>query len=76
MTNKKHARVTTVESRKQLGIRLLLAVLFGYIFISLAIDSGSYWHYLATFVSVAIAVNAGGRLLKDIVFQHGTKRSN
>lgn len=64
-----------VENKKQLAIQLLLALGFVYVFASLAIDSGSYWHYLLTFVSIGIAVNAGGRITKDIFRNHVFKNN-
>lgn len=72
---KKNVRIKTVENKKQLTVQLLLAIVFVYIFASLAIDSGSYWHYLLTFVSIGIAVNAGGRITKDILRNHVFKKS-
>lgn len=71
MTQKKGISIETVENRKALLIRLVLAGGFVYIFASLAVDSGSYWHYLFTFVSFGIAVNAIGRITKDIIRRHG-----
>lgn len=40
----------------QLALMSLLAILAAYLFASLAIDSGSLWHYLFVFASVYIAV--------------------
>lgn len=76
MSNKKNVTIRTVENRKSLSVKAVIAVGFTYAFASLAIDSGSYWHYLFTFVSLAIAVNAIGRLIKDYLKQHGTKKKN
>ena len=71
MPDKKGITVKKIENRRALLIRLMLALGFMYVFGSLAIDSGSYWHYLFTFVSLGIAVNATGRLTKDILRHHG-----
>ena len=72
---KKNVRVKTVENKKQLTVQLLLALVFVYVFASLAIDSGSYWHYILTFVSIGIAVNAGGRISKDVFRNYVFKNS-
>lgn len=75
MPSKKGVTIKQVENRRALSIRFVLAAIFIYVFGSLAIDSGSYWHYLFTFVSLGIAVNAAGRIVKDVLRQHG-KRAN
>ncbi len=75
MATKKNVKISTVENKRNLLIRLVLAALFTYLFASLAIDSGSYWHYLLTFLSIGIAVNAAGRLVKDVLRNHGPRRA-
>jgi len=73
-SNKSSVRVDIVENRKHLAVKAIIAVVFVYLFASLAIDSGSYWHYLFTFISLAIGVNALGRLIKDVFKRNGTKK--
>lgn len=74
MAHKKDVSIRTVENRRALSIKALIAVGFAYAFISFAIDSGSYWHYLLAFVSVGIFINVTGRLVKDIVKSHGNSK--
>ena len=73
-STKKSVRIDIVENRKQLAIKAVVATVFVYLFASLAIDSGSYWHYIFTFISLAIGVNALGRLLRDVFKRNGTKK--
>jgi hypothetical protein len=74
MSNKTSVSIRTEENRKLLLLRTALSILFAYGFGSLAVDSGSYWHYLFTAIAIAIAVNALGRLIKDIVANHEKRR--
>lgn len=71
MAQKKGVSIKTVENRRALLIRFVVAVAFVYIFASFAIDSGSLWHYLFTFISLGIAINAIGRVIKDSIRSHG-----
>lgn len=76
MSEKNHITIRTVENRKWLALQAVASVLAGYIFVSLAIDSGSYWHYLLTFIAIGLFINAFGRLAKDVLRQytHGRKK--
>ncbi len=76
MPSKKGVTIKQIENRRALLIRLILALVFVYVFGSLAIDSGSYWHYIFTFVSLGISVNAAGRLVKDIIHRNGKRTSS
>lgn len=43
---------------------LLLGVILAYVFASLAIDSGSLWHYLIAFIFIYFAIKATVDLVK------------
>lgn len=73
-SQKSNVRIRTEENRKLLIVRGVLALLFAYGFGSLAIDSGSYWHYLYAVIAIGFVVNAFGRLVKDIVSRNGTSK--
>ncbi len=66
--------IRTVENRRALYIKAAIAIVFTYAFASFAIDSGSYWHYLFMFISLAIAINAIVRLIKDSIRNYGIKK--
>jgi|GEM_PF-2106683 hypothetical protein len=74
MSDKKNVTIRTVENRPALLIKAAIAIVFTYAFASFAIDSGSYWHYLFTFISLAIAVHVISRLIKDYIRNHGSKK--
>lgn len=76
MPEKNHITIRTVESRKWLALQAVASLLAGYIFASMAIDSGSYWHYLLTFIAIGLFINATGRFVKDVLrqYSHGRKK--
>lgn len=45
------------QSRNGLLISGVIELVLAYIFVSLAIDSGSYWHYLLTFIFLVGAIH-------------------
>lgn len=76
MSQKEHITIRSVENRFRLSLQAASSLLIGYYFALRAIDSGSYWHYLLSFVAIGFLVNAVGRLIKDIArqYQHGRKK--
>lgn len=60
MFQKEGVTLTVVENRKSLAIRLAVMLGLAYVFASMAIDSGSYWHYILVLVSIGIGINAAG----------------
>ena len=76
MSQKEHITIRSVENRLRLLVQATLSLVVGYFFAWRAIDSGSYWHYLLSFVAIGFLVNAVGRLTKDIVrqYQYGRKK--
>lgn len=61
---KSNARINTIkQSWPRLVVVSLLAGLTAYLFASLAVDSGSLWHYL---VAIAAGVLAIASLIKSI----------
>lgn len=76
MSEKEHITIRSVENRLRLLLQAILSLSIGYFFALRAIDSGSYWHYLVSFVAIGFLVNAVGRLIKDIVcqYQYGRKK--
>lgn len=66
-TKQQSVTITSRENKRSLLFRAVLGLGFTYVFAFLAVDSGSYWHYLLAIISFAIAYNAIGRTLKDIV---------
>lgn len=73
MSQKEGVTLTIVENRKSLAIRLAVMLGLAYVFASLAIDSGSYWHYIVAFASIGIGFNAAGRLAKDYKQSYGKR---
>lgn len=55
------------QTRAGLLITSLAEVLFGYLFASKAIDSGSWWHYSLAFIFILGALQSFVR----IVLKHG-----
>lgn len=49
------------------ALNVLFAVVYlalAYVFISLAIDSGSYWHYGLAFLSLGMSITSAKRAIK------------
>jgi hydrogenase/urease accessory protein HupE len=55
------------------AIKAALALTFGYIVASRAIDSGSNWQYVLTFVLAGIGINNGAIAIRKTFFK---KRHN
>lgn len=52
------------ENRRILAVKTLISTALAYIFGSLAIDSGSYWHYLLAVIAIVFAVKFVARFFK------------
>jgi hypothetical protein len=46
-------------------IATLIYTVLAYIFVSLAIDSGSFWQYLLTIVSLGLAIQSAIHVIKN-----------
>lgn len=59
----------TLNSRPKLLVAFVVSLALSYLFISLAIDSGSYWHYGPSLGFLWLGVKASIRAVKH----HGEK---
>ncbi|HTE22369.1 MAG TPA: hypothetical protein VK674_05000 [Candidatus Limnocylindria bacterium] len=53
----------------------VIALVLAYAFGSLAVDSGSYWHYLGAVVSVIVAIKLFVRIVKNYVKTIGARKT-
>ncbi|CAN5624999.1 hypothetical protein BH23PAT1_BH23PAT1_5310 [soil metagenome] len=60
------AKASKQNTRAVYALKAAVSLVAAYIFGSLAIDSGSYWHYLFTLVSVVLSVKFIVRALKGV----------
>lgn len=60
----------TKQSTNKLFLDALFVIVYltlAYVFIALAIDSGSYWHYGLAFLSLGMSINTTIRIIKNRV---------